>query len=248
MRTMRTLAAVIGMAVVAVVAVVVVLLSRTPAPSTGVRIGMSSNPFPSSVGMGELEVLVTQPDGTWIKDAKVQVTANMMMPGMLPLNGRPVKAGDGQYNFDLMWPMPGEWQVDVAAALPNGQSATERFDIYVYPVPPFTVGGATTYRAESEVQALLNSNPAREYWIVIPQGTMQMQRTGQGENMIPAAIDLSLSGQNTLVIRNDDIADHLVGPFFVRAGETIRQEFTRAATYVGKCTLRHGDEVSIVVS
>jgi hypothetical protein len=98
-----------------------------------------------------------------------------------------------------------------------------------------------------EVNTAVATNPEQELWIVIPQGTQQMMRTGQGADVIPPEIHLSLAGQNTLVIRNDDIADHTVGPFFVRAGETVRQQFTRAAEYLGKCTISHGAEVSIVV-
>ena len=144
--------------------------------------------------------------------------------------------------------MAGEWQVAVQATLADGQTVVqERFGLYVYPVPPRLVGGETDYRSASEIEAAISTNPQREYWIVIPQGTQAMIRTGQGEDIMPSEIHLSLTGQNVLYIRNDDIADHTVGPFFIRAGETIRQEFTRAAEFVGKCTILHGNEVSIVV-
>jgi hypothetical protein len=68
-----------------------------------------------------------------------------------------------------------------------------------------------------------------------------------GDDVIPADIRLNLSGQHVLVIRNDDIADHTVGPFFVRAGETIRQNFTQAAVFQGTCTIRHNADINIVV-
>jgi hypothetical protein len=148
-----------------------------------------------------------------------------------------------------MWSMPGEWVVDVTAAVPESgdSSVHEQFNVFIYPVPQYDAGGQTSYRSVREVNTAVATNPEQELWIVIPQGTQQMMRTGQGADVIPPEIHLSLAGQNTLVIRNDDIADHTVGPFFVRAGETVRQQFTRAAEYLGKCTISHGAEVSIVV-
>jgi len=82
---------------------------------------------------------------------------------------------------------------------------------------------------------------------VIPMGTQALMRSGQGDDVIPEEIRLDLSGRHVLVIRNDDIADHVVGPFFVRSGEIIRQRFTSPAEFQGVCTIRHGAEVSIIV-
>ena len=243
---LRAAAVVILIAVVALVAVW--RLTQSPPDST-IQIQVSSHPFPLATGPGTLLVALTNADGAPVDDADVQVSANMMMPGMLPLTGRLEASHDGQYPVSLMWTMPGEWVVDVTAAVPGSESAHEQFNIYIYPVPipPSDVGGEARYRSVSEVEAVESTNPEKEMWIVIPQGTLQMMRTGQGMDVIPYEIHLSLTGQNTLVIRNDDIADHTVGPFFVRAGETIRQQFTRAAEYVGKCTINHGAELSIIV-
>lgn len=234
----------------ALVAVVLVgkFVQPAPAAPSAVQIHMTSNPFPSSVGVQTLLVALTQADGTPVEAAAVQLSAEMMMPGMLPLNGRAGHYADGQYPFEVTWSMAGDWQVQVQATLADGATVVQdSFNLYVYPVPPRVVGGAAVYHSASEVQTEITANPEHEYWIIIPQGTQQMIRTGQGEDIIPTEIHLSLTGQHILYIRNDDIADHTVGPFFIRAGETIRQEFTRAAEFIGKCTILHGNEVSIVV-
>lgn len=245
---MRVRAAAVMIMITAVALAVVWRLSQPPADST-IQIHLSSDPFPLATGPGTLMITLTNADGESVDDADVQVTANMMMPGMLPLTGRLEASHDGHYPVSMMWTMPGEWVVDVTAAAPGSKSVSQQFNIYIYPVPipESNVGGEARYRSVSEVATVLSTNPAQEMWIVIPQGTLQMMRSGQGADIIPYEIRLSLNGQNTLVIRNDDIADHTVGPFFVRAGETVRQQFTRAAEYLGKCTINHGAELSIIV-
>jgi hypothetical protein len=244
---MRLRAAAVVLSIAIVAGVVIWGTAQIAAPARAVQLQLTSAPFPSSVGNGSLIVSLTDEQGAAVESASVQLSATMMMPGMLPLAGHPGSPADGLYPQAIMWSMPGEWVVDVTAALPDGSSLQEQFKLYVYPIPPSNPGGAARYRSVSEVNAAVTASAASEWWIVIPQGTQTMMRTGQGEDVIPSEIRLSLNGQRTLVIRNDDIADHTVGPFFVRAGETIRQKFTRAAEYVGTCTIRHGAEVSIIV-
>ncbi|MFN8447731.1 MAG: FixH family protein [Anaerolineae bacterium] len=246
---MRVRAATIAILLTIAVLAILWRVAQPPAVDDSIRMNLSSAPFPQAAGPGTLLVALTRSDGTAVEDASLQVSATMMMPGMLPLAGRPEAIQDGQYPVSMMWTMPGEWLVDVTAAVPGRESVHEQFNFYIYPVPipQSNVGGEARYYSVSEVSDAISANPAKEMWIVIPLGTQQMMRTGQGADVIPPEIRLSLTGQNTLIIRNDDIADHTVGPFFVRAGETVRQQFTRAAEYLGKCTISHGAEVSIVV-
>lgn len=246
---MRVRAATIALLLTIAALAIIWRVAQPPAAHDAIQISLSSVPFPQAVGPGTLLVALTRSDGTPVQDASVQVSATMMMPGMLPLAGRLEPIQGGQYPISMMWTMPGDWLIDVTAAAPGSENIHEQFNIYIYPVPipQSNVGGEARYHSVSEVSDAISANPAKEMWIVIPQGTQQMMRTGQGADVIPPEIHLSLTGQNTLIIRNDDIADHTVGPFFVRAGETVRQEFTRAAEYLGKCTISHGAEVSIVV-
>jgi len=57
---------------------------------------------------------------------------------------------------------------------------------------------------------------------------------------VPELINLSVSGQNTLVIRNDDYVANTVGPFYVGAGETLRQRFDAPGVFQGTCTINQG--------
>jgi hypothetical protein len=104
----------------------------------------------------------------------------------------------------------------------------------------------TTFRSASEINALV-SDPARELAIVIPQGTQALIRLGQAEDLIPTEIRLNVSGQNTLVIQNNDIVDHTIGPFLVRSGEVVRQKFTSPSVYQGVCSLNVAEAISIIV-
>ena len=60
------------------------------------------------------------------------------------------------------------------------------------------------------------------------------------KEFVPSLISLSVSGKNTLVIRNDDLVENTIGPFTVRAGETLRQRFDKPGLFVGTCTINQG--------
>lgn len=217
-------------------------------PSGSPRIHLTSYPFPAIAGPTTFYTAVTNPDGTKITGATIDLNASMMMEGMLPTHGRAAPDQKGWYSNSFTFGMMGEYVVDVTATLPDKQVVRDTFNIYVYPVQQMKAAGETVYRSQREIEADRSTNSSRERWIIIPLGTQALLRNGQGDNVIPSELHLSVTGQNTLVIRNDDIADHKVGPFFIRAGETIRQEFRTAAEFVGTCTIRHGSEVSIIVS
>lgn len=231
-------------AVVLVVAAVFVAMR----PQAGnVALELRSDPFPLSVGTSMLLVSVNQSVGAAVSGATVSVTAEMDHAGMLPVSGVSSTLVDGAYHVPIIWSMPGHWTVNVTARLPDQQTLQEQFEVYVYSIPPANAIPSAPFRSVREVEATVTANEERELWIVIPQGTREMIKLGQGDDVIPAEIRLQLSGQNVLVIRNDDIADHTIGPFFIRAGETIRQEFTNTAVFQGTCTVRHNAEVSIIV-
>lgn len=221
---------------------------RQSAAPPGVEIRLRSDPFPMTVGRADLWVALEQAGGSPVEGAQVQVAAQMLHPGMPALWASAEQSGTGAYRALMTWPMTGQWVIDVTAELPGQQSAIqEQFEVFVYAAPPSVSGSQTTYRSQSETRTAIMADPAREYWIVIPQGTRQMLLIGEDHNLMPDELRLQASGRNVLVIRNDDIADHNIGPFFVRAGETVRQKFTQPAVFTGTCSIRHSDEIRIVV-
>lgn len=217
-----------------------------PGPPPAPSIILSSDPFPLAVGPTTLRVTVLGSDGQPVSDADVVAASQMKHPGM-PALVRPGRAdGSGGYDVAMVWPMAGQWTIDVSAALPDGQVAQESFDVYVYPVPTASKNSRTTFVSASEIAAAAG-DPARELRIVLPQGTLAMARAGMGDEMIPPEIRLKVGGRDTLVIQNNDIVYHNVGPFLVQPGETIRQQFTRPAEYQGDCTILPTAGVTIIV-
>ena len=98
------------------------------------------------------------------------------------------------------------------------------------------------------VSMLGGNTPSNEYRVVVPEGTGDLIEAGENPEIIPAVIELKIGENNILVIENQDSTDHAVGPFFVRAGETIRQEFTKPNVYQGACTIHPDAQVEIVVT
>lgn len=239
---MKTWALVI---LVAIGAVGIWAVSQIP-QKPNVTISMYSDPFPMVIGPTKLYFTVTDEAGLPV-DAELSVAGNMLHQGMLPLNIQTIRYEDGVYEIPVIWPMMGQWQVDVSAQLPNGQGTVEdQFAVYIYATAVNVSGDFASYRSASQSRALI-TDPAREFAIIIPQGTDMLIMEGQAEDVIPPEIYLNVNGQNTLVIQNNDIVDHTIGPYLVRAGEVVRQSFTRPAVYQGKCSVNLAAEFSIIV-
>ncbi|MBK9125808.1 MAG: FixH family protein [Chloroflexi bacterium] len=220
--------------------------SAADTPSGGLTIELSSAPFPMTIGVNRLRVLVSDSNGSPVEGADVAVSGLLDHGGMLPLRGVQEGGRDGEYVFRVVWPMNGSWTIDVTAQTgEDSEALTEQFSAYVYALPPEYDKPAATYRLIRETTADMAQSPDSELWIVIPQGTYDMVRRGHDE--LPDDIRLQVGRRDTLVIRNDDIVDHTIGPFFIRSGETIRQRFTQAAVFQGVCSLNDVGYINIVV-
>lgn len=240
---MKILAIVAAMLMVVVVGLIVVL--RPPQTLSLPQMTLSSDPYPLTLGTTRLLLSLNDAKSAPISDAVVDVTVTMIHDSMLPLSRRVSVGQDGIYSIPMEWPMAGQWLVEILASLPDGSQLSDQYEVFVYSTPPTGNIRQITYRSLND-SSDASTNP-RELRFVIPQGTQSMILSGHGEDVVPKEIYLNLSGQNVLVIQNDDIVDHTVGPFFIRSGETIRQEFVTAASYIGACSVRFGDSVSIVV-
>jgi hypothetical protein len=236
------IAAVAGVVIIALAALVPVIWQQ---PAAEVHIRMSSQPFPLAVGSNTLLISLVTEDGAPVDGAAISVASHRDHPGMLPMTGRAGSSTDGQYRVPITWPMMGPWRVDVTAELPNERGVIqEQFEVFVYAIRPAGASQAE-YRSVRENEVVVSAHPERELWILIPQGTQAMLT--EGHQIMPDEIRLKLDGPNTLVIRNDDLTDHMIGPFFVRPGETIRQEFTQPAVFQGTCTISRSGDISIIV-
>lgn len=81
---------------------------------------------------------------------------------------------------------------------------------------------------------------------VIPAGTGTRIDAGEQVELIPTQLDLKVG--DSMVVTNQDSRTHVVGPFSVRAGETITYNFSRPSVYKGECTVHTGGEVTITVT
>ncbi len=81
---------------------------------------------------------------------------------------------------------------------------------------------------------------------VIPQGTGKEIAAGKSITLMPTEVKLKVG--DSIELRNLDDRQYFVGPFTVRANETVKQTFRVAGTYRGACTLNPQNEIRIVVS
>ena len=83
------------------------------------------------------------------------------------------------------------------------------------------------------------------YDYVIPPGTGA--RIDQGEEIEIVPAELVVHVGEAIRIRNDDDRDHVVGLFFVAAGETLTQRFRSEGELSGTCTVHPSGAFSLRV-
>lgn len=108
------------------------------------------------------------------------------------------------------------------------------------------VAAAVGIAAIALVSLAGGGDEAETVTFVVPEGTAEEVFFGNEVDIMPPEVDLRVG--DTLVIRNDDKQTATVGPFTVRAGETLTQTFRRPQTLIGECTLSGTGEVKIVVT
>lgn len=91
---------------------------------------------------------------------------------------------------------------------------------------------------ESESQA--------DYSYTIPAGAGDAIDRGEPLDILPAEMNVKVGEVFELI--NLDDRGHLVGPFFVGKGETIRQRFTEPGTFIGECTVHPAGQLVLNVS
>lgn len=85
-----------------------------------------------------------------------------------------------------------------------------------------------------------------DYDFTIPVGAGLALDAGTPLEILPATFDARV-GQ-TIQIVNEDDRGHLVGPWFVGAGETMRQTFRSPGEFIGECTVHPSGQIVVTVS
>ena len=97
--------------------------------------------------------------------------------------------------------------------------------------------------------ALVEPDPTADsydYDYEIPLGTGERFDNGELIEIIPATLEVNVG--EVLRIVNDDDRDHLIGPFFVGAGETLVQRFASPGEFEGLCTVHPSGEFVLKVN
>jgi hypothetical protein len=81
------------------------------------------------------------------------------------------------------------------------------------------------------------SDEGRVVEIVVPRGTQE--RLDRGEDVVVMPAEL---------IRNEDVADHPVGPYRVSAGQAFEMRYGAPGHYEGMCPLTEGKTYEIVIT
>ena len=85
-----------------------------------------------------------------------------------------------------------------------------------------------------------------DYQYVIPVGAGLALDAGSPLAILPARLDATV-GQ-TIQIINEDDRGHLVGPWFVGGGETLRQRFASPGEFIGECTVHPSGQIKVTIS
>lgn len=99
-------------------------------------------------------------------------------------------------------------------------------------------GGAVSISDASEETAF-------DYDFVIPPGTADRIAAGEEVEIVPAELDVHVG--DSIRIVNDDSEGHVVGLFYVGAGETLTQRFNSEGVLEGECSVHPSGEFTLVV-
>jgi plastocyanin len=80
----------------------------------------------------------------------------------------------------------------------------------------------------------------------IPAGTGDKIDAGEAVEVLPARLDVRLGDHIT--IDNQDGRNHVIGPFYVPAGDVMEHTFVAAGEFAGACSAHASGEIVVVVT
>lgn len=89
------------------------------------------------------------------------------------------------------------------------------------------------------------SSGGADYSYTIPAGSGEAIDRGDPLDILPDSLEVRVGELFELI--NEDDRGHLVGPFFVGAGETVRQRFNAPGSFIGVCTVHPSGEFVLTV-
>ena len=130
-------------------------------------------------------------------------------------------------------------------------SRTQRI-ILVVLIPVVVIGGLLIGRSvrpgdDGNNIGIANADDTAsfEYEYVIPDGTAERIAGGEQIDIVPR--ELTVQVGESIRIVNDDQEGHVVGVFYVGAGETLTKRFTSPGELSGSCTVHSDGEFTLRV-
>ena len=108
------------------------------------------------------------------------------------------------------------------------------------------IAGCSSSGVDTFEQVDASAEAIAEYEYVIPIGAGLALDAGTPLPILPGDFDARV-GQ-TIQIINEDDRGHLVGPWFVGAGETMRQTFKTPGEFIGECTVHPSGQIVVTIS
>jgi hypothetical protein len=88
---------------------------------------------------------------------------------------------------------------------------------------------------------------SRDEIFEIPKGTWARRMAGDGVEILPSEIRLTLGVRDVLVLRNHDDVPQIFGPTLMMPGQSFRLPFAAASSYVFACSAHASGQMTIVV-
>ena len=83
------------------------------------------------------------------------------------------------------------------------------------------------------------------YSFLIPAGSADRIEQGETLDILPRELVAQLN--ETVIIVNEDDEAHILGPWFVGPGETLRQRFTTEGVFEDSCSVHPSGRFTVVV-
>jgi plastocyanin len=130
-------------------------------------------------------------------------------------------------------------------------SRTQRIILLVL-IPVVVIGGVLIGRSvrpgdDGNSIGIANADETAsfEYEYLIPDGTAERIADGEQIDIVPRELTVRV-GESIRIVNNDQ-EGHVVGVFYVGAGETLTKQFTSPGELSGSCTVHSDGEFTLRV-
>jgi hypothetical protein len=107
------------------------------------------------------------------------------------------------------------------------------------------VAAAACGGGQAQLDVVDAASAPADYAYAIPPGAGEAFDRGEPLDILPGELKAHVG--EVIEIANHDERGHLVGPFYVGAGETLRQRFASPGEFIGVCTVHASGRIVLEV-